>query len=177
MALPEAVTTGQQQVCREIISSFERADKIHPFSPYTMFVCPREIAMGGQLTMQEAMRLRNPGRGYTPRKAEETPGRRQRSRQSSRQSARGKRDTTQAQLPRVQWSTETRGSGLGYKWPNRVNPAIGDKEREFRDAFSQLQTSQKQKFIQKEYFCKYKAFDGPTAPKLDRQTVRPTTSF
>merc|ERR1719217_106635 len=132
--------------------------------------------MGGQLTMQEAMRSRNPGRGYTPRKEEETPGRRPRSRpSSSQQSARRKRDTARAALPRFEWSTETRGSGLGYKWQNRINPAVGEKEREFRDAFSQLQTSQKQKFIQKEYFCKYKAFDGPTAPKLDRQRVRPTT--
>jgi len=174
MALPQAVNNTDQAVCREIISSFERSDRIHPFSPYTMFVSKRKIPTGFELSNQDAMRIRNPDRGYTPR-AESS--RDVRSASGSRRTSisriprpawgQGRGDPRSAprdSRPRVTWSTETRGVGLGYNFPERNNPDISNHERNFREAFNGMQKKQKQSFVQSLYFQKYKSFETDNAP-------------
>jgi len=66
--------------------------------------------------------------------------------------------------PRVTWSTETRGVGLGYNFPERNNPDISNHERNFREAFNGMQKKQKQSFVQSLYFQKYKSFETDNAP-------------
>lgn len=181
MALPEAVNNASTTLCREIITTFERSDRIHPFSPYTMFISKRQVPMGMELSNSEAMRVRNPGRGYTPR-AESLRSELRSSRSASATTRRasnanarpfsssgrgGARPAARDSRPRITWSKETRGVGLGYKVPERFNPDVCSEEREFRNAFNNLQKKQKQKFVQSLYFNQYKSFEkAPGGPRL-----------
>jgi len=182
MALPEAVNNASTTLCREIITTFERNDRIHPFSPYTMFISKRQVPMGMEMSNSEAMRVRNPGRGYTPRaeslrselrssrsaSATTRPAWNNASSRPSSSSGRGgARPAARDSRPRLTWSKETRGVGLGYKIPERLNPDVGGEERDFRNAFNNLPKKQKQKFVQSLYFNQYKSFEkAPGGPRL-----------
>lgn len=146
-------------VCREIIRSFEKADRIHAYSPYTMFVSKRSIPTGMELSNQDAMQRRNPGMGYTP-----PPSRGNGDRpSSSRRPSSGVRPFVQSERPawggvrrgsldrraRTEPSTEIRGQGMGYNFPERFDPNISGEERSFRQAFNSMGTQDKRKFVQK----------------------------
>jgi len=127
--------------------------------------------MGAQLSSSGAARELNPGRGFTPRekRAQSAAGSR-RSSVASWHSDRQRSTYTgeiggvfprpsTAELrgdyhdkfavrdtrPRVVMSAKTRGTGLGYHFPQNCNPDVTNDERAFRQAFNSLQKKQKQR--------------------------------
>ena len=56
-------------------------------------------------------------------------------------------------------SAKTRGTGLGYHFPQNCNPDVTNDERAFRQAFNSLQKKQKQRFTKELFFNKYKKFE------------------
>jgi len=56
-------------------------------------------------------------------------------------------------------SNKTRGTGLGYHFPERVNPEVTNNERAFRQAFNNMPKKRKQALTKELFFTKYKRFE------------------